>query len=868
MAATWGRAEIQIDADGSLLPAQVRRIATTAGTQGGQQSSQSFLRSFDRGLTRGLTNAFQGFRNGLRRMSTEVGETDGRMQRFTRTVRRLSFQFGNTVPMLRFRLGLMSIGDAARNVFSGLPDAIRRTSEEFQKKQAVNDRELSFWKSLSHNTRQWTLIIGAVIASISELSVLSSAAGSGLFVLAGALSAAVVGAGLAVWAVAAFSQEVENLPPAVQAARRAASDLGSAFKEMQDALVIRAFQNTEDVFQSLRGTVRALIPAVERFGDIFNNTFRDFGESIAPGTEAFEDLYGFIEKSGPIFDRLVRVIGRLGAGLLSAFNNPAFQRSLDEFVGWIEIIFDRFDAFLRGPGFDEWLDHGRRVFGAFGELLDTTGRLLNNLVTDESVDQLTDFIDAIDRFLQTGGAGILEFAQELDVFGILAEALATIGEALEPLRGPMKDFADAINEIIMSGIDTLGPIIEDVATALAPFVQGIADFLKNDPDAVAGALTAIAGAFVVLKGVEGIQGAVGALGTFWTKMDDTVRKVPGWKAGLGGLAGAFAFTLPGVSDGEVSGQDVVTGFSGALITGASIGGPIGAAVAIIVTFITQGIADALNGGDGFWGQIFNSEHNQGLHDVVQGWGDMLTGWRDNDWIPFWENLNNAPVEAAKVVNANISAFLFGLQTNFLIVTGVIQTGWNGFWGMISVTVGTWLATIKFNLDNGLNSLGYVWNNFWSSFPGVIGSVWGQITSIIRLAVNTITGIINIMINKINSATTAIRNLSGGFISLPNIPNIPQMASGGVLGGPRYILAGEAGPEAIVPLDRNLNRVDPSVRWLSAIAQGKSTPGMASGGVVGGGLTINDGAIQIIDNTGDSRKVANDVVQRLVEYAAG
>jgi hypothetical protein len=66
---------------------------------------------------------------------------------------------------------------------------------------------------------------------------------------------------------------------------------------------------------------------------------------------------------------------------------------------------------------------------------------------------------------------------------------------------------------------------------------------------------------------------------------------------------------------------------------------------------------------------------------------------------------------------------------------------------------------------------------------------------------------------------------------------PGTAVGGVFSGQRGIgvirRIAEAGAEAVVPLNRALSQVDPSVRALSAIAQGK-VPGMASGGVVGGG----------------------------------
>jgi hypothetical protein len=91
---------------------------------------------------------------------------------------------------------------------------------------------------------------------------------------------------------------------------------------------------------------------------------------------------------------------------------------------------------------------------------------------------------------------------------------------------------------------------------------------------------------------------------------------------------------------------------------------------------------------------------------------------------------------------------------------------------------------------------------------------------------------------------------GGYI-----PGVPRpMASGGILNQPTHVYAGEAGREAFVPLDRPLSQVDPSVRWLSAIAQGKSNQ-MASGGVVGGGNKIEKIEITVIspdpDRAGDS-----------------
>lgn len=74
------------------------------------------------------------------------------------------------------------------------------------------------------------------------------------------------------------------------------------------------------------------------------------------------------------------------------------------------------------------------------------------------------------------------------------------------------------------------------------------------------------------------------------------------------------------------------------------------------------------------------------------------------------------------------------------------------------------------------------------------------------------------------------------------------------------MIGEAGAEAVVPLNRPLSQVDPAVRMLSAIAQNKM---MASGGVVGTGRTIDVGGITVVTPNSDSRAVATEVVNRLV-----
>lgn len=82
------------------------------------------------------------------------------------------------------------------------------------------------------------------------------------------------------------------------------------------------------------------------------------------------------------------------------------------------------------------------------------------------------------------------------------------------------------------------------------------------------------------------------------------------------------------------------------------------------------------------------------------------------------------------------------------------------------------------------------------------------------------------------------------------------ANGGTFYNAQRRLIGEAGPEAVVPLARNLNLVDPSVRWLSAIAQGKM---MVNGTPP---KTISADGWTIISNSPDPEVVAREAFDRL------
>jgi hypothetical protein len=858
-----------------------------------------------------------------------------------------------------------------RGMWGGAGKALKRLGGAFDDfNNGPGARHRSMWKRLSANTRQWTLIIGAVIGAMGQLAGLAAAAGAGLFVLLGAFGSLLVGVVGFIAIFSALNQELEDAPEHMKPLIKEFQGFKKVIKQTGDEIASAAFAEMGGAFDSLSATVKGLNGPLRKVGTTLGRLFADFAKSIAPGTEAFGDLYTFIENSADVLDRLIRAVGRFAGAIVKGFNKA--MPLTEMMLGWIDKLVDNFTAFVEGPGFDEWIRHAMDVFGPFGDLLDTIGGLLNDMVTDETIGQLVDFIENIDRFLQGGGKGILDFAQKLDIFGLLAKMLADFGDALEPLAGPMADFAEAINQVVQSGIETLAPIIEDIATVLAPFVQAVADFMKQNPKKVADALIALSVAFGLLKAVKIGRVAIDML-AFSTSIGVGGQKIKAFDAKklgrigrvIGSLAAVFAVQM--IPDDFWEQFDIESNLPSNVLTGAAFGAMfgawgivIGAGIGAIYSLFTD------------FEHTFNDMGTNLVSLLVSGPMGTLPGefatWFASlvpeEWRTSENPFKQAMAYLAEAV-ANPGTFLTTLPEQFEAMWTSIEGGmtlfgeaWNGFWAAIPAnwanmwsilnnpefwyaiadSLGEWIASLIDGFNAFLIELGGQWYNFWAGLPVVLANAWsvimatiagwwnslrsgfttwylglasawynfwnglpkdpaavgtaitatitgwwnnikvmfavayGTITSgwtgfwnglvgVVRNVVNTIIGIVNRLFGPIADALGRLGNL-GGAAPGGGKPS----AAGTVAYGPRQLLVGEDGPEAVVPLRRSLGRVNPAVRGLSAIAQGKEYGGSPGVGLAGRVVNINEGAI-VIQGARDPNADAVGVVNRIAERVA-
>lgn len=145
---------------------------------------------------------------------------------------------------------------------------------------------------------------------------------------------------------------------------------------------------------------------------------------------------------------------------------------------------------------------------------------------------------------------------------------------------------------------------------------------------------------------------------------------------------------------------------------------------------------------------------------------------------------------------------------------VLKGDWEGAWNSIKAAFDAWWQGIK----NVFNIIADFFKKTFTNVKNTLKNVWDQILVVFKAPINTIIGWINALIKAWNSLSFKVPEMDlgplgsfGGFtIGLPKIKEIPQLAKGGVVDQPTLSVIGEAGKEAVVPLENNTG-------WMVSLA---------------------------------------------------
>lgn len=154
----------------------------------------------------------------------------------------------------------------------------------------------------------------------------------------------------------------------------------------------------------------------------------------------------------------------------------------------------------------------------------------------------------------------------------------------------------------------------------------------------------------------------------------------------------------------------------------------------------------------------------------------------------------------QAVAAGIKAFALA-NPLALVVAAVIALGAIvvTHWDQIKPILDAILAKVKAVFDKVAAKITEVTNKIKSVFQSVketVLGIWDAMVAGIKGKVNIIIGLVNSLINKVNGFSSKANGLLGALgISIPQIPNIPLLAEGGMLNSGSAIV-GEAGAELL------------------------------------------------------------------------
>lgn len=199
--------------------------------------------------------------------------------------------------------------------------------------------------------------------------------------------------------------------------------------------------------------------------------------------------------------------------------------------------------------------------------------------------------------------------------------------------------------------------------------------------------------------------------------------------------------------------------------------------------------------------------------VYKNWDDIcsvLSGvW---DWIKtnIIDPVVNNVQDGIELIKSIISGFISIMQAWWTMLVGILCAPFvtfkdtalgvvNGvkefFSGLIQVIKSLFQGDLKGVLDG-----------FKTMFKGIMDSLWSIAKAPINLIINGINALIKGM-NKVKFKAPDWVPVIGGKDFGFNIPTIPKLATGGIIKQPTQAIIGEAGKEAVLPLDRNTEWMD-------------------------------------------------------------
>lgn len=410
----------------------------------------------------------------------------------------------------------------------------------------------------------------------------------------------------------------------------------------------------------------------------------------------------------------------------------------------------------------------------------------------------------------TGGAGSIGMGSGGAIGGVGLDGLFELGEYDAKLDG-LQSKVDEIVEKLQTGFGKVKDILSDVWSsepvqafvgAVVTWGQFLWDYWSqmgltlwenmkftwgNIESNVSGTLTNMSNLWTM----------------FWTDIDAGIQQ---WgQPIIDGVSGIFdSIWKDAIDPTLVYITQAWEDFSGILVdTWEEHGGTLVDNIGTFITDITQ---------------LFQRMWDDILKPIIQPFLEMFSWLWDKHLKDMLKEVWDFVLE---LINFVLELYHEFIQPLLNMMWDVLAPAWASVWQFVSGVFGTIIGVISDIIKGLLRSLGGIldfimgvfkgdWKRAWGGIKDIFGGIWDGLTGIVKGVINLIIDVINSMIAGINKVQFDVPDwvpvLGGKHVGL-KVPKIPKLARGGIVDSPTVAMVGEAGKEAVMPLERNTGWID-------------------------------------------------------------
>lgn len=563
---------------------------------------------------------------------------------------------------------------------------------------------------------------------------------------------------------------------------------------------------------------------VEVGSKLAGSLFKDFEKVVVTNAPKISSIFqSLLDTVAPVFESIERSVNKFGDGLSRVYDEhvaPAINSIANAFNGLIDIIQILWEG--------SWKPFAEFLSNTFGISIETVADLLGGIIL-EALKLLADTIKLVADGFTAFSDWCKENKEIISTIASVIGTLATVWQGIKflswaeqagGLAGAFELLSSKVS-FIVSGIKNLGLALKALTfDKLVSFGETIylnalyaKDFVVNS------------GKTIAQLGKTALELGKSALA--WTAHTA--------KMGLA-TAAEFAHSVAaGVATAAT------WAFNAAL---AVLTSPITLVIAAIAALIAIGVLLYQN-----WDTVveFAKTAWQGLCDFISGIcraiGEFFSGlwtklqeifepigqWFGEKFQQAWDAIVNIFTPIGSWFGqrwADVTSALANIGAWF---TDMFQKAWTGLTNIFS-KLGLWfgerwadvtsvLANVSSWFGNMFTSAYNAVKNAFSSIGGFFSGVWSTVQSIFvnagqkvgsavggafRSAVNgvlgTIENVVNGFIGMINGVIGMINKIPGVSLGGIGYVSLPRLARGGIVDSPTIAMIGEAGKEAVVPLE--------------------------------------------------------------------